>query len=194
MPNKRKSATTSQLTAPSQSKTRFSTPPTSLNFWKPELKSTARSATWVSTLTCQTMPTRSPFQPTFPSQRDTWSIWQRSTWRSTVWESSCTWSPQERPVTKSNISTSNKKVRTSNDLDSYLNYLSFDHRVNWARWLSGDHELDLNFQSYLLWEIKISTQKARSIITLILLNYLRNWSFFLYFLPILHIHHLSYTI
>lgn len=126
-----------------------------------------KSVTWVNKSTSPVMPAKSPLLPTFHSQRDTWSTWPRSTLRSTAWENSCTSLPPERLDIKSNISTFNKKVLMNNDLDSYLNYfLTFDHRVNccdWT-WLSGRINLkllDLNFQSYLLWQIKISYQNIQ---------------------------------
>lgn len=156
MPNKRKSATVSQLTAQSQSKIRFSTPLTSLNSWEPESKSTERSVTWVSKSTLPAMPARLQFQPTLHSQRDIWSTWPRSTSRSTVWENSCTSLPPERPDIKSNISTFNKKELMNNDLDTYLNIFNIRSlrqlfRLNMIEWKNRLEHLDLNFQSYLLW-------------------------------------------
>ncbi len=138
MPNKRKSVTASQSTAQNQSKTRSSTPTTSLNSWKEESKSTERSVTWVTKSTLQVIPTKSQSQQTSHSQKDTWSTWLKSTLKNTVWENFCTWLPLERTVTKSNTSTFNKKEVMSNDLDSYLNIFnirSLSQLLDWS-WLS----------------------------------------------------------
>ncbi len=121
MPNKRKSATPSQLTAQSQLRIRSSTPPTSPNSWEPESRSTERSVTWVNKSPSPAMPASSLSQPTLHSQRDIWSTWPRSTSRNTAWENSCTSLPPVKLPIKSNISTFNKKEPMSNDLDSYLN-------------------------------------------------------------------------
>ncbi len=73
----------------------------------------------------------------------------------------------KRPDIKLNISTFNNKVLMNNDLDSYLNI--FNHSIiesifkDWS-WLSEKNQvilMDLNLQSYLLCQIKISAIKIK---------------------------------